>query len=296
MIKYIILILFLVSCSNIKDKNINILDKSTKTILENINQKTLSDAIKCNDSYSLLVFSENNKKNLIEKDAGKRIYPASLTKLMTAYLVFEALDSKKISLDKILTISHRGNSMSYLNRVTTLHLKVDEKITTENAMKGMIIKSFNGAAVVLAEAISDNEWQFVQLMNKKAKKLSMFRTNFRNSSGVHDYGQYTTAYDLKKLILAIKNHFPQYYHIFSIKKIRIKDQKFTSHNRVLLEYEGAEGMKTGFTSISGFNLISSAFKKDKRIFSILTSCESSEKRDESTKNILDMAFDLGAEK
>jgi D-alanyl-D-alanine carboxypeptidase len=256
----------------------------------NSNPKPKEEKIECNDSHSLLLFLEKDALNLHEKDSNKKIFPASLVKLMTAYLVFEAIEDKKITLDQKITISPRSNAISYVNKVTTLHLKIGDEITIKDALYGMIVKSFNGAAVALAEIIADNEWQFAQKMNQKAIDLGMYNSNFRNASGLHDRGQYVTAYDLKKLIIAIKNDFPQYYEIFGIKEIKIFDKKFISHNEVLKNYKGAEGMKTGFTSISGFNLISSVVKNNDRIFSILLSCESSGMRNKFTKKLLDKAF------
>lgn len=244
----------------------------------------------CNDSHALLVFSEDGYLNIKEKDANKKIFPASLVKIMTAYLTFEAIEENKLSLDEVLKVSPRGNYISYINKVTTLHLKIGDNITVQDALNGMVIKSFNGAAVTLAERIAGSEWEFAQIMNKKAADLGMYNTNFRNSSGLHDVSQYTTAYDLKKLIISVKNDFPNYYKIFSIKEIELFDKKFKTHNNVLLTYPGAEGMKTGFTSISGFNLISSAVKDNNRVFSILLSCESSDIRNKTTKGLLDMAF------
>ena len=258
----------------------------------NINSKfaTKEEEIECNDTYSLLLFLEKDAINLHEKDSGKKIFPASLVKLMTAYLVFEAIENGKITLDQKITISPRSNAISYVNKITTLHLKIGDEITVKDALYGMIVKSFNGASVALAEMIAGNEWKFAQMMNQKAMDLGMYNSNFRNSSGLHDNGQYVTAYDLKKLIIAIKNDFPQYYEIFGIKEIEIFDKKFISHNEVLKNYKGAEGMKTGFTSISGFNLISSAVRNNDRVFSILLSCESSDMRNKFTEKLLDKAF------
>ncbi|MDA7705589.1 D-alanyl-D-alanine carboxypeptidase [Rickettsiales bacterium] len=252
--------------------------------------KVKDPILQCNDTHTSLVFSENIDLNISENEASKKIFPASLVKIMTAYLVFEAIEEGKLSFDQKIKISARSNATSYVNRVTTLHLKIGDEITIKDALYGMIIKSFNGAAVALAEKIAGSEWEFAQMMNKKAIKIGMYDSNFRNASGLHDKGQYTTAYDLKKLILSIKNKYPQYYKIFGMKEIEIFDKKFTSHNNVLLNYKGAEGMKTGFTSLSGFNLISSAYKNDHRVFSILLSCESSNMRNNVTKKMLDEAF------
>ena len=247
----------------------------------------------CSKVYSALVFEEKSDDILFENRPDSIIYPASLTKLMTVYLAFEAIKSKKIEMEQTLTASARAVEASRVNKSNTLNLKVGDKILMNQAIKGSIVKSFNELTVMLAEKISGSEWQFVREMNKKAKDLGMINTNFRNASGLHDYGQFTTDEDLKKLVLTLRKNFPEYYHFFSLKEFKYEGTKYPTHNAVLLKYKGAEGIKTGFTKASGFNLISSALRDNKRIISILTGCESSKKRDDFTKKLLDDAFKKG---
>jgi D-alanyl-D-alanine carboxypeptidase len=160
----------------------------------------------------------------------------------------------------------------------------------EDAIKGAIVKSFNETTVMLAEAISGSEWEFVQLMNKKAQKLGMEYTNFRNATGLHESGQFTNSYDLARLVLALRRDFPEYYHFFATKEIEIGGMKYKSHNTILFEYPGSEGLKTGFTNAAGYNLIAAAKKNDHRVISILMSCANIKARDEFTKQLLDKAF------
>jgi D-alanyl-D-alanine carboxypeptidase len=249
--------------------------------------KTLEEA-QCKSQYSAFTFFQKGKI-IFENRADYFVFPASLTKLMTAYLVFENLQNKKLFLEQKIRISAKAAEISSINKVTTLKLVAGDSISIEDALKGMIVKSFNGAAVSLSETIAGSEWKFVQMMNKKAKEINMKFSNFRNASGFHEFGQFTTNHDLAKLTKAIINDFPQYYYIFSIKNIEIDEKEFTSHNVVLLENDNVEGMKTGFTSMSGYNLVSTAKAGDNKVISILTSCESSYKRNEFMLYLLELA-------
>ena len=132
-------------------------------------------------------------------------------------------------------------------------------------------------------------------MNKKALELGMINTSFRNASGLHEEGQYTTASDLARLAIHLKKDFPQFYYFFGMKEFVYNNKTIKSHNRVLNEYEGAEGMKTGYTNASGYNLVTSAKNAKKRIFSVVTGCPSSRKRDDLSKFLLDLSFLEGQE-
>jgi D-alanyl-D-alanine carboxypeptidase len=211
---------------------------------------------------------------------------------MTIYLTFEALKNKKIHLKQELVATDRDEDISNVNKVLTLGLKRGDKIIVEEAIKGVLVKSFNEAAVILAEAVAGSEWKFIELMNKKAKKFGMKYTNFRNSTGLPDSGQFTTNYDLARMVMAIRHDFPEYYHFFADKEVTINNVKYKTHNNILLEYKGAEGMKTGFTNAAGYNLIAVAARGKHRVISILTSCVSSGKRDEFTKELLDYGFEV----
>lgn len=244
----------------------------------------------CSDVYSFLVFEEKSGKILSKKRSESFFHPASLVKLMTLYLTFEALKKNQIHFDQVLTISELGEEISKVNKINSLHLKAGDKITVREAIFAVIVKSFNEAATSLAEVVADNEWNFVRKMNKKAAKIGMINSSFRNSTGLHEEGQYTNSYDLARLVKAIKSDFPEYYHFFAAKDFIYRGQKYETHNHVLVDYNGAEGLKTGFTKASGFNLISAARKNNKRVVSILLGCVSYEKRDSFTKELLDEAF------
>lgn len=247
--------------------------------------------IACGEDYSYLVFEADSHKILSEKKADRIMYPASLTKVMTLYLTFEALQKGKLHLNQTLKISARGEEISQVNKVNTLNLKEGMKITVREAISGVIVSSFNEAAVTLAEAVAGNEWKFVRLMNKKARELGMINSSFHNSTGLHEDGQYTTSYDLARLVIAIRKKFPNYYRFFAQKKFTYRGTEYETHNKIILEYQGAEGMKTGFTNASGFNLISVAKRKKHRVASIVMKCSDVERRNKLTRQLLDDAFE-----
>ncbi|GDX36525.1 D-alanyl-D-alanine carboxypeptidase [Alphaproteobacteria bacterium] len=244
----------------------------------------------CSKSNAYVVFEEKNRNILLDRNSDIKIYPASLVKLMTLYLTFEAIEEKKISLNKLIPISGRAEEISLVNKVNTLHLKRGDTITVREAILAVIVRSFNESAIALAEAVANDEWLFVRLMNLKALELGMNDTSFRNASGLHDLAQYTTARDLARLAIAIKKDFPEYYHLFALKKFKFDGKKYKTHNHILEEYFGAEGLKTGFTHASGFNLIASAYKNNSRIISVLIGCTSAAKREAFTRLLLDEAY------
>ncbi len=249
----------------------------------------------CGKNYSAVVFEDKTGNILFQKRASQYAYPASLVKLMTLYLTFEALEKGKLKIDQKIIVSERGEEVANVNKVNTMRLKQGDEISVRQAIEAVIVKSFNEAAIVLSEAVAGDEWKFVEKMNEKAKQLGMTNSSFRNSTGLHEEGQYTTAFDLARLAKSIKKEFPQYYHLFSIKEFDRLGAKYETHNHVLVNYKGAEGLKTGFTNASGFNLISAAKKGDKRVISILMGCESVIKRDQLTKMLLDEGFELLSE-
>lgn len=213
----------------------------------------------------LLVESESGKV-LHSKNADERIYPASTTKIMTLYLIFDALEENKLKLNQEIKVSRKAASM----KPCKLWLKPGEKINVKDAIVAMIVKSANDVSVAMAEAVAGSEQKFVERMNKKAKELGMSNTNFKNSSGWYHREQKTTAVDLVKLAMAVKRDFPEYYPFFSTKSFKFRGHVIMSHNKMIRKYKGAEGMKTGFTSPSGFNLVSVATREDKTLIGVVT--------------------------
>ena len=264
----------------------------------------------CSANNAYLVFDAKSQQVLLQKNANNIIYPASLTKVMTAYLVFDAIKHKKLKWNQKITISQKAHQISLVNKVNTLNLQTKQTISVREATQAMLVRSYNETAVALAEAVAKNEEQFAEKMNAKAQELGMSNTFFVNASGLHSEKQQTTAHDLAKLAFAVKRDFPEFYHFFKLKEFKIsktktivkilgknkkkkktivESQKYYSHNEFLLNYDGAEGMKTGYTKASGFNLIGVATKNNQQLFGILIGCESSKKR---TK-LMEMLFDIG---
>jgi D-alanyl-D-alanine carboxypeptidase (penicillin-binding protein 5/6) len=250
------------------------------------------DIITCQtNNYSALMIEEKSGNVLFDDQSDKIIYPASLTKLMTIYLTFEALKEGKLKMNQVLTVSNRAEAASNVNKTNTLHLKAGDEITVKQAIEGSIVKSYNELTVMLAEKIAGDEWNFARKMNFKARELQMNFSNFRNASGLDNVGHFTTAEDLSRLVLALQKDFPEHYHFFSLKEFSYNNEKHKTTNNVLLNYKYALGMKTGFTNKAGYNLITTANYKGYQIASIITGCESAKKRDDLTEKLLDQAFE-----
>ena len=260
---------------------------------ENSEEENLAQEIQtneCNSNYSAIVLDDKNNRIIYEHEADKIIYPASLTKVMTLYLVFEEIEKGKLKLTDKIRVSGYAQDISAINKITTLKVQEGEELTVKDAIKGAAIKSFNEAAVMLAEKISGSEWEFAKLMNKKAAQLGMRYTNFRNATGLHEPGQYSTGYDLARLLIAIRRDFPNKCKYFSETQLVCNDQKFYTHNLFLRNYEGATGFKTGYTSIAGYNLMATATRNGKSLTAVITACDRSETRNKYMAEIFDKAF------
>lgn len=225
-------------------------------------------------------------KILFQKNAYKPRYPASLTKMMTLYLTFEALKSGALSLNTDLEVS----AFAAGQQQTNLSLEPGERITVEEAVLGLVIRSANDAAVVLAEALGGSEDRFARKMTMKARQLGLTGTTFKNASGLHDPEQVTTARDMALLGLALQKHFPEYYRFFSRTSFTVDGRLYTTHNRVVLNYPGADGLKTGYVRTSGFNIVSSARKFGKQVIAVVMGGITASSRDEQVMALLDRSF------
>lgn len=240
----------------------------------------------CNELMSYIVM-DGKTGQILEQDKDKNLkHPASLTKIMTLYLTFEALKNGDITMDTQIEVSDSIASQPKFNA----NLKEGEFISVRDAILGVIVKSFNDFAVALSEVVADNEWQFVRKMNKKAKELGLENTYFKNSTGFSHDSQQTTAYDLAKLVFRIKHDFPEYYDLFSTKSFAFRDNVYETHNHVLMDYKYAEGLKTGFTKMAGYNLATTAKKDDRDLIGIVISCTNLKDRDAFMISILDNNF------
>jgi D-alanyl-D-alanine carboxypeptidase len=247
---------------------------------------------------SNISFSREYKSSLIlDMDSGivlqsynpeEKIYPASLTKLMTLYITFEALDQGILKLDQKLIISRSAANQP----ASKLGILAGDKISVKTCIEALTIKSANDCAMVLSENISGEERDFAEIMTRVANEIGMDDTIFKNSSGLNNNNQVTTAKDMALLAMAIKRHFPHYYHYFNQRSFKYKDRTIYTHNNILNMYKGADGFKTGYTAASGYNLIASA-KNDKgqRILGILIGFNSASKRDKEMVNLLDYGFE-----
>ena len=231
---------------------------------------------------SIMVNAEDGSV-MYESNADAVRYPASLTKLMTLYITFNALENGKLKLSDKLKVSKvaAGRSPSKLG------VKAGETISVNDAINAVIVKSANDCATVLAEHFSKSEAEFAVLMTQTAKKLGMKNTVFRNASGLPHSQQKTTARDMSKLAMAVYHHFPQYYKRFAMKNFKYKGQTITGHNHLLETFSGADGMKTGYTAASGYNIITSAKRNGKRVIAVTMGHKYLNERDKKAALMMD---------
>ncbi len=223
---------------------------------------------------------------LHEQDADAITHPASLTKMMTLYLVFDALDDGRLSLDQALPVSDWAESMS----PTKLGVRAGTTLRVETAILGLVTKSANDAAVVLAEALGGSELRFAEMMTRKARELGMRHTVYRNASGLPNMEQVTTARDYTLLSRAMLTDHPKYYPYFSRRNFIYGGRSLPNHNRLMSRYEGMDGIKTGYTVASGFNLAASAVREGRRLVGVVLGGKSAVSRDNRMAALLDQAF------
>jgi D-alanyl-D-alanine carboxypeptidase len=233
-----------------------------------------------------LVFEATSGKVLYAEDADDQWYPASLTKLMTAYLAFEAIKSGRMTLKTKVSCSTAAHG----EPPSKIGLPIGGELTVDQALQALIVKSANDVAVMLAEAIGGDEQQFVNLMNTTAKRLGMDRTHFVNANGLPAEGQVTTARDLAKLARTIITEYPEYDHYWSMLQMRLGKMHLRSHNGLLRSLDGADGLKTGFTCDSGFNIIASATREGNRLVAVVLGDPSSAERNVRAASLLEDGF------
>ncbi|WP_269530934.1 D-alanyl-D-alanine carboxypeptidase family protein [Chitinimonas sp. BJYL2] len=219
---------------------------------------------------------------LATKDADKRIEPASLTKLMTAYITFKALKENRIQATQQLTVSQKG----WKTEGSRMFLDPKKPATVDELIRGMIVQSGNDACVTLAEAIAGSEETFAALMNQEAARLGMKGTRFMNSTGLPDPNHYTTARDLGILATAILRDFPQYYPIYSMKSYRYNNISQPNRNLLLYRDPGVDGMKTGHTESAGYCLVASKRDGDRRVLSVVLGTEGDVTRANESASLL----------
>lgn len=251
-------------------------------------KKTKKKAPEIKRIQTSLVVDSSNGKILHQQNIHEKIYPASLTKLMTLYVTFNEIKKGTLKLEDELLVSKEAVKIPPGN----LGVKPGEILTAKDAIIAVIIKSANDCSNVLAEHIAGSQEKFAYMMNQKALELGMNNSHFTNAHGWHHTNQKTTATDLARLALALKEDFPQYYHFFADDSFVYKGRLIKGHNRVTREYEGAEGMKTGFTNPAGFNLVTTASKNGKNLLAVVTGSPSHRTRDNKMMELLDEHFGI----
>lgn len=221
-----------------------------------------------------IVVDVKSGKVLEHKDAFQRWYPASLTKLMTAYVVFRQVRSGAVSMDGKVTISNTAAKAP----PSKMYFKPGSQLTLDNAVKIILVKSANDVSVAIAERIAGSHKAFVEMMNAEARRLGMTDTRFINASGLPGKGQRTTARDMAVLGVALKREFPQYGHYFAIEAISTGKKTYTNYNILIGRFAGANGMKTGFICSSGFNQVSSATRGGRSVVSVVLGARDQEER------------------
>lgn len=217
-------------------------------------------------------------------------HPASLTKIMTLYLLFERLESGKMKLDTEMPVSQHAADQD----PTKLNLRPGQTIRVEDAIKGLVTRSANDAAVVIAEAIAGDEDDFAQMMTRKARSLGMSRTVYRNANGLPNDEQVTTARDQATLGRAIQERFPRYYRYFATSTFNWRGQSIRNHNHLLGSVEGVDGIKTGYTRASGFNLVTSMRRGNRHLIGVVLGGRSGGSRDAIMRNLLAENLDKSA--
>ena len=228
-----------------------------------------------NSKYAAIVIDANTGKTLFSSSADAPRYPASLTKMMTLYLTFEALQSGKLKTSSKISFSKNAAA----EPPTKLGVKAGGSVTVETAILSLVTKSANNSATALAEQLGGSEAGFARQMTAKARQLGMTGTIFRNAHGLPNSAQHSTARDLATLGIALREHFPQYYSYFSTRSFKYGKQRLANHNRLLGRIKGVDGIKTGYTRASGFNLVSSVSDGNRRIVAVVMGGQTAKSRD-----------------
>jgi D-alanyl-D-alanine carboxypeptidase len=233
--------------------------------------------------YAAIVVDANSDQVLHEASADEPRHPASLTKIMTLYLLFEQIEAGKFKLDTPLQVSTHAS----LQTPTKLGLKANQTLSVEDAIKGMCTKSANDAAVVVSEAVGGSEDEFARLMTEKARALGMTNTTYVNASGLPAEEQMTTARDQAILGRAIQDRFPGFYRYFSTSNFRYHGHDMHNHNSLLGQVKGVDGIKTGYTEASGYNLVSSVRRDQRHIVAVVLGGTSNAARDTRMRQLIE---------
>ncbi len=238
------------------------------------------------DRYASIVIEASTGFVLSEKNADKRLYPASLTKMMTLYMTFEALENGTLRKNQRLTVSKRAAQQE----PSKIGIPPGGSIRVEDAILALVTKSANDVAVILAEGISGSEDRFARAMTAKARQLGMNATNFSNASGLHNSAQYSTARDMATLGQALIRDFPRHYRYFSTSSFSYAGVTHKNHNKLMATYDGMDGIKTGYVNASGYNLVASATRGSTRLIGVVFGGKTSQSRNLHMAGLLDSGF------
>ncbi len=223
---------------------------------------------------------------LLAKDADERVGPASMTKMMTIYLLFERLRDGRLSLEDTLPVSEKA----WRKGGSKMYVEVGKRVKVEDLIRGIIVQSGNDASIVVAEALGGTEEAFAVEMTEKAKALGMTNTNFRNSSGWPDPEHYSTVRDLATLSMATIRDFPDFYHYYAEREFTFSKIRQGNRNPLLYKNFGADGLKTGHTEESGFGIAASAIRDGRRIVAVTHGMSSMKERSAQTERLIEWAF------
>ncbi len=243
-------------------------------------------ATQASAGYAQLVLDANTGKVLSSENADILNHPASLTKMMTLYMTFEALHDGRLSWDQRITMTKNGATTI----PTKLGVPAGKTFTVREAVLGMIVKSANDAAEAMGDHLAGSEAKFADAMTRRARQLGMSRTTFRNASGLPNSRQVTTARDMATLAVALMRDYPKEYTLFSERSFVFRGRKITGHNNLMYRYKGMDGIKTGYTNASGFNLVSAVNDNGRHVVGVVLGGKSARSRDARMAALLDAAM------
>lgn len=248
--------------------------------------KKVARAVYTPQHMASYIVDADSGKILESENADTLHYPASLTKMMTLYLTFEALQKGELTLSQTIPVSDYAAGMPQTN----IALSAGERIRIKDAILSIVVRSANDSAVTLGEALGGTESEFAEKMTRKAMALGMHNTVFRNASGLPNPGQHTTARDMATLGIALRRDFPQYFPLFKTESFTYEGTTYLTHNHVMMRYEGVDGIKTGYIRASGYNLVTSANRDGHHIIAVVMGGKTWRSRDDKMIALLDKTF------
>ncbi|PZO87885.1 MAG: D-alanyl-D-alanine carboxypeptidase [Micavibrio aeruginosavorus] len=253
---------------------------------QGVSAKAKSKAESGNDKYASIVIDAATGQVISEQNANASLYPASLTKVMTLMMLFEAMESGNVRLNDKIAISARAAAQ----QPSKIGLSAGSSIRVEDAILALVTKSANDISVAIAEHLAGSEDRFALRMTRRAQDIGMTRTTFRNASGLPNAGQKSSARDMATLARYIITRYPNYYRYFSTKQFTYRGVTYNNHNRLMQSYPGMDGFKTGFINASGFNLIASARRDGRRLIGVVFGGKTWKSRNDHMASLLDRGF------